>query len=274
MPLAPLTLDQLRADLSRTLPGALVDPLLEFYKEIKEAYLLGRFEPAELDAGKFCEVLYRILEFEVSGNFTPFGTSIKPFDAKCRAFESKVGHPESIRFHLPRLAIAIYDVRNKRGVGHVGADVNPNFSDSTLVCTAADWTLAELIRLHYACGLDQAQKWVDGLVERKLFLVHEVGGKKRILNPALPFPTKVLVILAEEFPASLDEKTLFDWTEHSNPTVFRRDVLRVLHKKKLIEHQPPACTILPPGLRVVDENYAAWSDFEPPPLAARRVRRH
>ncbi len=271
--MASLTLDQLQTDLARSLPAELVGALIDSYREIKEAFLLGKHEPAELNAGKLCEVVYRVLEFETSRSYTPLGTSIKPFDAKCRAFESKTGHPESIRFHLPRLAVAVYDVRNKRGVGHVGADVNPNLADSTLVSTASDWMMAELIRMHYACSLDQAQKWVDGLVQRKLLLVHEVGGKKRVLNPALPFTIKVLVILAGEFPEGLDEKTLLDWTEHSNPTVFRRDVLKGLHKKKLIEYAPPKCTILPPGLRLVEENHQSWSTYALPSLGRNAKKR-
>ena len=253
------TLASIANDFATWLPTELVSPLIDAYREVKENYYLGRHEPAELNAGKLCEVLFRILEHECGNIPTPLGVSIRPFDARCRAFESKTQANESIRFHLPRLAIAIYDIRNKRGVGHVGGDVNPNFADATLVSTVADWVMAELIRLHYHCTLNEAQHWVSGLVQRKILLVYEIDGNKRVLNPTLSHTNRTLLILASEFPQGLSESTLFSWTEHSNSAVFRRDILRPLHKKKFIEYQLDKCTILPPGLSFVEENYAEWS---------------
>lgn len=261
--MAALSLKDIENDFAQWLPTTLIGPLLGSYTEIKENFYLGKHEPAELNAGKLCEVVFRILEQEAHGKHTPLGTSVKPFDAKCRSFESVTTAKESVRFHLPRLLVAVYDIRNKRGVGHVGGEVNPNVADATLVATAADWVMAELIRLHYGCSLAQAQQWVDGLVQRRLPLVYEVGGKKRVLNPALGFQERVLLLLAGEHPGGLSEGDLLAWTEHSNGSSFRSKILGALHKKKLIERHEGTCSILPPGLRVVEDNYSLWSQYTP-----------
>jgi len=257
------TLDDVKTDLSTSLPPILVAALVDAYREIKENFYLAKHEPTELNAGKLCEVAYRILEQEAGGSYTALGTSIKPFDAKCRAFENQTSANDTIRFHIPRILVAVYNIRNKRGVGHIGGDVNPNLADATLVATAADWVMAELLRLHYRCSLDEAQRWVDGLVQRRLALIYEVGGKKRVLNPALSFQQRALVLLGSAFPASVDHRDLHDWTEHSNFTAFKRDVLKSLHKKKLIEYSPPSCSALPTGVKLLEDNYSAWCTYSP-----------
>ena len=57
-------LEQVRTDLKSKLPDDLVDALLNSYQEIKHNYIMGKHEPAELNGGKFCEVIVRIIQFE------------------------------------------------------------------------------------------------------------------------------------------------------------------------------------------------------------------
>lgn len=68
--------------------------------------------------------------------------------------------------------------------------MNPNLADATLLATASDWILAEILRLHYDCTLDEAQAIVNGLVQRKLPLVYEIDGMKRVLNSRLGYKQK------------------------------------------------------------------------------------
>nr|WP_276977396.1 hypothetical protein [Ferrimicrobium acidiphilum] len=255
-----LTLTDLERDLSRSLPLHLVKLLLNSYKKIKENFYLGKLEPAELDGGKLCEVVLRILQVETQQHTTPFSTHVRDLAGEFRKFENMTSANESIRFHIPRLASALYNIRNKRGVGHAGQDVNPNLADSTIVAASADWIIAEFIRLHYSCTLDEAQATVDSLVQRRLPLVYEILGVKRVLNPKLSAAERSLLILASQ-PEGLSESELFKFVEHSNRAVFRRDVLKTLHKRKQIEFDGRRCTILPPGLRVVEEHYDGWSKY-------------
>jgi hypothetical protein len=34
--------------------------------------------------------------------------------------------PRALRVQIPRVFVALYEIRNNRGVGHVGGDVDPN----------------------------------------------------------------------------------------------------------------------------------------------------
>jgi hypothetical protein len=252
-------LDRLKQDLSTKYPGVLVGELLSAYERIKENFYLARHEPAELNAGKLCEAVLRILEYAAKGTYTSIGTSTRNMGDRLRSFENQTKLSDSLRLHIPRVANALYHIRNSRGVGHIGGDVNPNLADATLVATGADWIIAEFVRLHYNCPLDEAQRIVDSLVQRRLPLVYAVGDKKRVLNPKLSAAQQVLLLLSGEFPGNVDDVTLFQWTDYSNLSVFRRDVLRALHARRQIEYSPPSCTILPPGLQLVEAHYAEWN---------------
>ncbi|MEQ9307913.1 MAG: hypothetical protein RLN90_00555 [Balneolaceae bacterium] len=249
-------IDKITNDLSTSLPKELVEYLMSAYFEIKENYLLERHEPSELNGGKFVEACYRIIEQEMKGNYTPVGAHMPDMIGKLRAFEQlpSASTIESYRIHIPRSLTMIYNIRNKRGVGHLGGDVNPNFADSTLICACADWILAELLRIHYSFSLVEAQKLVDSIVIRPTFLVHQIADIKRVLNPKLKNADQVLVLLASEHPNTITDNTLFNWIEPKSKGTFI-NLLKKLHSERLIEYSGDKnCMILPTGLKYVDKN--------------------
>jgi hypothetical protein len=240
-----------------TIPEALRKELLAAYSEIIVNYRERRWEPSELNGGKLCEVVYTILRGYIDNSY-PI-RSMKPtnmLDA-CRALEraSSAEIPRSVRIQIPRMLIALYEIRNNRGVGHTGGDVNPNHMDATCVIEMSKWILSELIRIFHNVSTDKATAVVDILVERTLPLVWAVDGKLRVLDTGLTMLQKTLTLLYHKFQA-VPESDLFRWVEHTNATVFRRDVLRRAHKAKLIEYNPVSHTVLisPKGSKLVDSS--------------------
>ena len=250
-------IDKVTKDLKTALPTDLVDYLMTAYSEIKENYLLERHEPSELNGGKFVEACYRILEQETKGNYTAIGAHMPDMIGKLRALEQlpATSAIESYRIHIPRALTMIYNIRNKRGVGHLGGDVNPNFTDSTMICTCADWILAELLRIHYSFSLKEAQNLVDSIVIRPTFLVHRIADIKRVLNPNLKNRDQALVLLASEYPKPISADILCTWIEPVSKGTFL-NLLKKLHSERLIEYgSDKICSILPTGLKYVDKNY-------------------
>jgi len=223
--------------LLRDIPKGLRDPLFAAFQSIEKHYREMRWEPSELNGGKLCEVVYSILKGHVDSRF-PFKPS-KPknmVDA-CKNLEQANGaiFSRSVRIEIPRMLIALYEIRNNRGVGHVGGDVDPNHMDAVVVVNMAKWIFAELIRLFHGVTTEEASKAVDCIIEREIPLVWEVGEVKRILNPSLAMKDKMLALLYT-CVGPVKESDLVAWTEHSNSAVFRRDVLKKAHKAKLIEY--------------------------------------
>jgi hypothetical protein len=255
-------LQKIKTDLQSRLPPELVDALLLSYSEVKQNFYLGKHEPSELNGGKFVEACFRILQYETSaGSYMAIGTPIQNLIGKLRAFEQipSTNAIESFRIHIPRTLLAMYNVRNKRGVGHLGGDVNPNRADASLLVACADWVMAELFRIHYQCSLEDAQTLVDGLVQRRLSLVYEIEDTRRVLLTGLSYKDKTLLLLVSAFPDKVSEADLLVWIEPTDKSSYRRRVLKALHSERMIEYEEPNwCRVLPPGLRYVETQYLRW----------------
>ena len=65
----------------------------------------------------------------------------------------------------------------------------------------------------------------------------------------------MVLVLLHATAGPVSERDLVDWVEHSNPSVFRRDVLRPAHRARLIEYDADGgvVTISPLGIEEVDD---------------------
>lgn len=235
-------------------PQALEDELFEKFREIERNFRERRWEPAELNGGKLCEVVYCILRGHVDGSFP--AKSYKPpnfYDACLKMEKESVSFGRSVRIQLPRMLIALYEIRNNRNVGHVGGDVDPNHMDAVCVLHMAKWVVAELVRIYYGVTLAVASAIVEALSEREVSLIWDAGSVRRVLDNSLSMLEKTLVLLFGS-ARLLSEAELIASLEHSNPSVYRRDVLRRAHADRLIEYDENTKTvkISPLGIRRVE----------------------
>jgi hypothetical protein len=249
-------------DALTVLPSTLRADLINAFNDIVKNYREHRWEPAELNGGKLCEAVYTICKgWLEDGNYPPRAEKPGQFPKTCWEMEKKyqqVPASHSARILIPRMTLGLYDIRNNRGVGHAGAEVNPNHMDATAVLYIAKWLVAELVRLLHTLTAREASEIVDGLIEREVAWVWTHGDKKRVLKTGMTWKQQTLVLLLTE-SGDVDELDLLRWLEHPSPPVFRRDVLRQLHKARLVEHDADARTIrlLPPGVTAAEKLVAA-----------------
>jgi len=228
----------------QNLPEGIRQELLSSYNQIVKNFRERRWEPSELNGGKLCEIAYTILRGHVDGKIPHKSTKPKNMAEACRDFEKvpAVSFPRSVRIQIPRILIALYEIRNNRGVGHVGGDVDPNHMDATCVLEMSKWILSELVRLFHDVSPKEAAQTVDAIVERTLPIIWEVDGKLRVLVPRMTMKDRVLLLLYHK-STPVAEEDLMIWIEHSNASVLRRDILRPAHKEKLIEYDPKTHTV-------------------------------
>ena len=212
--------------------------LIDSYLDLKSAHLEARYDLAGLNAGKFCEVALRISQERVVGTSAPLGKRIASFADDCRSLVTSpsAAAPESVREIIPRALVFLYTVRNKRGIGHVGGDVDANRVDAMTMVQTADWVICELIRLFHGLSLEEAQDIVDALSTRQSPVIWEVGGKKRVLRTGLSAADEVLLLLYAESQMAVLTEDLCSWVEYSNASVFRSKVLQKLHSNRLVEY--------------------------------------
>jgi hypothetical protein len=236
------------------LPAQLRQDLLDAFEEIVRNFAEGRWEPSELNGGKLAEAAYTVCKGITSGTMPTRAQKPQNMVTACQALERATSAPRSARIQIPRVLISLYEIRNNRNVGHVGGDVDPNHMDAILVLQMAKWVVAELIRVLHKMPVDDAAELVDALVERDVPVVWKIGSTRRVLVPAMSATDKTLVLL-HGATSAVAERELRSWVEYANSTDYRRKVLLPAHKKKLLEYDANAGTVIisPTGVIYVEE---------------------
>ena len=229
------------------IPKAVRDPLLREYRSLIRNYAEHRWSPSELGGGRFCEIVYTILEGYAKGTYPNQPAKPRNFVVACRKLESNTGVPRSFQILIPRALPALYEVRNNRGVGHVGGDVDPNHMDATLVVSMCNWIMAELVRVFHNLSIEDAQALVDSIAERRIPLVWQSGKIKRVLDPSLSLKNQILLLICSS-PESISTNDLQNWCDYNNRGYFLK-LLRQMDKDRLVILSKRECEvqILPPG---------------------------
>lgn len=246
-------MSSLASSVFSALPDGLRGDLTGAFNEIARNYREHRWEPAELNGGKLCEAVFTVIDGYIKGQYSLRSSKPNDFLGACRALERNGQAPRSVRIQIPRMLIALYEIRNNRGVGHAGGDVNPNQMDATVVLYMSKWLMAELVRVLHTLTTDEASKLVEDLIEREVPMVWSDGPNRRVLATHLTRKQQVLLLLLFE-PGESAEDDLMRWMEVDNRASFRRDVLRPLHKDRFVEFDAgrKSVRLLPPGVAAAE----------------------
>lgn len=233
-------------------PKELTEALLTAYKVLKDNFFLGKYKPSELEGGFFVEATRRIIEFELFNVNIPISASPPNFnDQEMRRYEQATGD-DAFRLHIPRVLRSIYNIRNKRGVGHVSGVV-PNVIDSSLIVSCCSWVLAELVRLNSNLPYEECERLIDAIVERKTPLVFDTGKVKRVLDNTISTSKQALILLHHS-NGEVDAEVLRNWIEYKNASRFRTEILQDLHRQRFIEFDGVICLLTPKGIKEVEDN--------------------
>lgn len=229
------------------IPEGLRRPLIDEFSNIVNNFMERKWLPAELSGGRFCEIVYTIIDGYSSGSYQPSPQKPHNFVDACRRLENNSNIPRSFQILIPRLLPALYEIRNNRNVGHVGGDVDPDHMDSSAVVSISSWILAELIRVFHGVTTEEAQKLVDLIVERRSQIVWKSGDLRRVLKTDLPLRNQILILLGSS-TSKVQADNLFVWTDYDNRSYFNR-ILRKLHDQRFIEFNRATgeTELLPPG---------------------------
>ena len=235
------------------IPSGLRGPLLAEYRNIVQNYMERRWTPTELSGGKFCETVYTILQGHAAGKYAGHPSKPRDIVAACRGLEGNTHVPRSFRILIPRLLPALYEVRNNRGVGHVGGDLDPNHMDATVVISMCNWIMAELVRVFHSLTTDEAQAIVDRLTDRRIPLIWHGEDMRRVLDTSLKLGDQLLLLIASS-TSKVQTIALLEWSGYGNKSYFQ-SVLRKLHTRRMVELSKDelAVQLLPPGNKRVGE---------------------
>ncbi|MFF4163748.1 hypothetical protein [Streptomyces sp. NPDC001741] len=218
------------------LPGSLRSELLGEFDKITRNYREGRWEASELNGGRFCEIVYSIIAGHLAGdNFPDKAKKPSRFKDACEKLSNApTMYSDSARLTIPRVLVPLYDVRNRRGVGHVGGEVDANHMDATFVLHTAQWVMAEMVRIFHKADIVTAGEVVKNLTDRTVPTIWKVGDVVRILAPSITLADGTLLLLYAELGPQSD-RALAKNLEQGAMGNYRR-VLDRLHKERLVEY--------------------------------------
>lgn len=229
--------ESVQSELGRFLYPSLVTELLDAYEEAKKNYYLGGLRLSAVEAGRFCEAAFRLLEHLATGCFTPLGKQLDS-DKTISMLASlpSSSFPDAVRLHIPRGLRLVYDIRNKRDNAHLADGIDPNLQDATLVVSVLDWILAEFIRTFHNIPADHAHKLVDSIVTRAAPVVQDFEGFFKILKPKLPVSLHVLLLLYQRGKDGAIYEDLFKWVRPSMRSNLKRTLTKQCNEKDWLHY--------------------------------------
>ena len=234
-------------------PRVLVKEMMEGYSECKRRFYLSDYRPNAVEGARFAEAVFRICQWATQPNneYTPIGKTLPKVDQLLVKMLNGTGDV-SLRKNIPRNLQIIYTIRNDRDVAHLGADIDPNLMDATVVVALMNWVLAELVRLYHSVDADAAQKAIDQIVTREVPAVQLIREVPRVLRE-LRASEHCLVLLFQAGSNGITFTDLRNWVRPKMRANLRR-TLRDLIGEDKVHQDGDTYFILIPGERHVEEN--------------------
>lgn len=114
--------------------------------------------------------------------------------------------------------------------------------------------MTELIRLYYISSLEEAQKLVDSIVERKAPLIQEFSGYLKVLNPKLSVANKILVLLYYRGKEGASNKELRQWVKTKSTSHIPTALNNLEHEKGYVHRDNSQSFITRTGIRFVENS--------------------
>jgi hypothetical protein len=186
-------IENIKVELSNTIPRELVEDLLLSFEKVLSEYRKGKWEETLWKAGKFAENTFRILSFLLTGKIERESPNFTEIKIKLEKTSSEK-LPESIRILIPRITSSlIYDPRSKKAAVHV-KEINPDYMDASLVVSACSWILAEFIRIYHTSDSQKIAEIINLLMQRKVPFIEIHEGKMFITKP-IDCRSEILLLL-------------------------------------------------------------------------------
>lgn len=229
----------------------LIEELEKIYTKILSQYKYKNWQYFGSEVGQFNEIVYRLVEKELMGKYTPLDKKIPIFnDSVLQTWENsnKICSDETFRVIIPRVLFSMFCLRNKRGMVHKN-EISPNEMDANILLANVKWIISELIRKSQNVDFAEAQDIIANINTKDMDLIWNFDGKIKVLGN-MPTKKKVLILLYIKNKMSDDD--LRQQLEYTNRTLFNK-ILLDLHKLQLIDYSQHFCILSPIGIKEVEK---------------------
>ena len=210
----------------------IVERLIEEYKEINKQNLVGDVEKAVLHSGKFSELALALVKScftntPIDLNKIYFGSLLKEISTYSRANPQE----DILALAIPKVAESIYTIRNKKDVAHVKT-LDPDVFDISYCVSACSWILAQLISIFYTKDINEANRIIISVSEKKIPLIEEFEDKTiLVLRKDMPLTHEILTVLYHYYPARLSDVQLSGILRYYNLSYLRGRLTRLASER-------------------------------------------
>jgi hypothetical protein len=237
--------------LSKKTPAILAENLVDCFLQIRQDVQTGVLERAQ--PGKFVEYIVQVLDFLETRTFPE-----KPdVDLFLRTLENRASPlDDGLRICASRIARSTYSLRNKRNIAHIGT-VDPNIYDLRYIFSAAQWIMAELVRVIGQSTMEQAGKLIEQINSPVMLLVEEIQGK-RIVYGNLSTREEILVLLHSIYPDPKTTEWIVDNLERTDSRSVGLRIRELWREKMLGGDRDKGYVLTQPGfqeaIRIISKN--------------------
>lgn len=189
--------EALIGQLAPPLDSLLVRQLLDEFISLERRFVLRDWEPAELDAGQFAEILARIVYHADSA----LVNRTKGFDDCMRFVEDPTNShahnisPRQYALHLARVLRTIYGFRSQRGAVHISPTYTANHMDAKLMIEGTRWALNETVRIFLQSDRERVARTIREILQFDVPCVGKFENIIMVQRTDLSAEEEILVLL-------------------------------------------------------------------------------
>ncbi|MEJ2905157.1 hypothetical protein WAE58_22115 [Pedobacter panaciterrae] len=212
--------NNLIAKLSPPFDHLLATQFVDEFISMERRFIQRDWEPAELDAGQFSEIAFRILYHLDSGNLS----CTKEVKDCVRYFiNNDVTHLLNRKdvSHLSTVLHAIYKFRSDRGAVHISPTYSPNHMDSKYLIESIRWCMNEMLRIFWNGDREEVAKTIRELLQFDVPCIGVYGDIVVVQRTDLKSDEEILILLhyAGENGFSRKELGIHSMSSSSSVTV-------------------------------------------------------
>lgn len=216
--------NQLVNQLSPPADRALAEQLVREFVSLERRFIQRDWEPTELDAGQFAEILARILFHLDSGTLNPskkFDDCLKYIEDEPPCGRNHAIQPRSTATHIAKALRCTYKFRSDRGAVHISPTYSANHLDSRFMVECARWCMAETVRWLSAGkpSHEEAAKIIRELLQFEVPAVGKYGDRVMVQRTDLKCEEEILILLHHAGESGMSRRELGAAAMHSPPSI-------------------------------------------------------
>ena len=189
----------LKNELSKKIHPDIVKELLKEYEDVQNDFSANDNIKILASSGRFVEVVLAAISYINDKNLLDLNNiDVEKLYNKMRNLpRSKSGEDDLLYLEIPRVARAIYTIRNKKRGAH-RKNLDPIIQDRIFIKYSTDWIISSLIFLFHTRSDEEIQGIINNLVQKKISLIEEFEDGGMMILKKLTFVQKLLVILYKQ----------------------------------------------------------------------------